>query len=407
MHEYPVITLLVLVTFLFGLFSKTAERSIITAPMAFVGLGLIASPLGFDLFTFSTDDQFIRIIAEITLVSILFVEASTLDLQKLIKDSQIPARLLLIGLPLTMLAGTLIAAPLFPELGWWSLALMAFILSPTDAALGQAVVSSPLVPERLRRAINVESGINDGLVLPPILICIAALAHPGGDSRDISYWIEFTTGQLVIGPIAGAFVGWFGGWAVDYCSRRRWMNTTFQRLSAISLAILAWALAEQFHGNGYIAAFFGGLMLDTKTHSVRERIQEYGETEGQQLSLFVFLIFGLAMVPAAHGYWTWQSWCYALLSLTVIRIIPVMLSLKGTSINMPERMFIGWFGPRGIASILYLEMVVIDLGDSALGQALSVVVLTVLLSVFLHGASAAPAAKLFSRNKTPAKQTAD
>jgi len=407
MHEFPVIILLVLATFVFGLFSKALERTPVTAPMIFVSLGALAGPLGFNLVEFSLDDQLIRVIAEITLVSILFVEASTIDLRKLLREKEIPARLLLIGLPITMLVGTLVAAPLFPQLGWWALALMAFILSPTDAALGQAVVNSPLVPERLRQAINVESGINDGLVLPPILFCMAALAQAAGDNRDATYWIDFTTGQLIIGPLAGALVGWLGGWAVDYCSRHRMMNATFQRLSAISLAILCWALAEEFHGNGYIAAFFGGLLLDTRTHAVRERIQEYGEAEGQQLSLFIFLIFGLAMLPAAQELWTWQSWAYALLSLTFIRILPVMLSLTGTSLSARERSFIGWFGPRGIASILYLEMVIIDLGDSGLREVLSVVVLTVLLSVFLHGASAAPAAKLFSRNKTPAKQTAD
>ena len=393
MHEYPIIVFLALLTFLYGLISKLSERTPVTAPMVFVAIGIAVSPLGFDLVNFTTDDVVIQIVAEITLVSILFIEASTIDLRALVRERGLPGRLLLIGLPLTMLLGTLIAAPLFPEFNWWLLALMAFILAPTDAALGQAVVTSPLVPEPIRRAINVESGINDGMALPPILVCIAALAAAAADQRDIVYLLEFTAGQLVIGPLAGAAVGWFGGMAVDYCSRHKLMNQTYQRLSAIALAIMAWGLAEQLHGNGYIAAFFGGLLLDTKTHSVRERIQEFGEAEGQQLALFIFLIFGLAMVPAAYEFWNWQSLVYALLSLTLIRMIPVLLSLRGTQLTHRDRFFIGWFGPRGIASVLYLEMVIIKLGLTGYNQMLSVVVLTVLLSVFLHGLTAVPLAR--------------
>ena len=393
MHEYPIIVFLALLTFLYGLISKLSERTPVTAPMVFVAIGIAVSPLGFDLVNFTTDDVVIQIVAEITLVSILFIEASTIDLRALVRERGLPGRLLLIGLPLTMLLGTLIAAPLFPEFNWWLLALMAFILAPTDAALGQAVVTSPLVPEPIRRAINVESGINDGMALPPILVCIAALAAAAADQRDIVYLLEFTAGQLVIGPLAGAAVGWFGGMAVDYCSRHKLMNQTYQRLSAIALAIMAWGLAEQLHGNGYIAAFFGGLLLDTKTHSVRERIQEFGEAEGQQLALFIFLIFGLAMVPAAYEFWNWQSLVYALLSLTLIRMIPVLLSLMGTQLTYRDRFFIGWFGPRGIASVLYLEMVIIKLGLTGYNQMLSVVVLTVLLSVFLHGLTAVPLAR--------------
>jgi len=393
MHDYPIIVFLALLTFLYGLISKLSERTPVTAPMVFVAIGIAVSPLGFDLVDFTTDDVVIQIVAEITLVSILFIEASSIDLRALVRERGLPGRLLLIGLPLTMLLGTLLAAPLFPEFNWWLLALMAFILAPTDAALGQAVVTSTLVPEPIRRAINVESGINDGMVLPPILVCIAALAAAAADQRDAIYWLEFTAGQLVIGPLAGAAVGWFGGMAVDYCSRHQLMNQTYQRLSAIALAILAWGLAEQLHGNGYIAAFFGGLLLDTKTHSVRERIQEFGEAEGQQLALFVFLIFGLVMVPAAYEFWNWQSLVYAVLSLTLIRMIPVLLALMGTQLARRDRVFIGWFGPRGIASVLYLEMVIIKLGLTGYNQMLSVVVLTVLLSVFLHGLTAVPLAR--------------
>ncbi len=393
MHEFPLILFLVLLTFAFGLVSQLPERWPFTGPMVFTAVGIAASPLGFNLVDFDIDDALIRIIAEITLVSILFVEASTIDLRKLVRERGVPMRLLLIGLPLTMALGTLVASPLFPGLSIGALALVAFVLSPTDAALGQAVVTSPDVPEHLRRAINVESGINDGMVLPPILICMAAVSATGQHTTE--YWIDFTFAQLVIGPAAGAAVGWFGGRLVDYCSTRDLMSPTFQRLSSVALAILAWALAEEFHGNGYIAAFFAGLMLGARTPIVRERIHEYGEAEGQQLTLFIFLVFGVALVPAAVPYWTWQTWVYAILSLTVIRMLPVALSLVGSDLPMRDRLFVGWFGPRGIASVLYLEMVILDIGLEGNEVVLSTVVLTVLLSIFLHGMTAVPLAKQY------------
>jgi NhaP-type Na+/H+ or K+/H+ antiporter len=162
------------------------------------------------------------------------------------------------------------------------------------------------------------------------------------------------------------------------------------------LAVLAYALAEIFHGNGFIAAFFGGLLLGTRTPIVRERIQEFGEAEGQQLALFVFLIFGLAAVPRAASYWDARAWLYAILSLTVIRMVPVAVCLLGARLGWRSISLVGWFGPRGIASVLYLLIVVNDLGLAGHERILSVIVLTVLLSVFLHGISAAPLSRLYA-----------
>ena len=395
MHDYPIILFLAALTFVFGLVSRLPERLPFTAPMAFVVVGILAGPMGLGWVELTLDDTLIRLLAEVTLVSILFVEASTLDLKRLIAERELPVRLLLLELPLTMLLGTLAGAPLFPEMGWWSLALLAFILSPTDAALGQVVVTSPRVPPPVRRAIAVESGVNDGLVLPPILICIAAILAVSDERAGVDYWLEFTFAQLVFGPLVGAAVGLAGGWLVDYCAQKRYMNATFQRLSAICLAVIAWALAEEVHGNGYIAAFVGGLLLGIRTHAVRERVQEYAEAEGQQLTLFVFLIFGLVMVPQAAPYWSWQGLLYAVLMLSLLRMLPVVLSLSGTGLSGKDKYFIAWFGPRGIASVLYLEMVILDLGVEGHETLLSVVVLTVLLSVFAHGLSAQPLSRLY------------
>jgi len=395
MHEYPIIIFTALLIFVFGLFSRLSERSPITGPMVFVAVGVIISPFGLDFLKIGLSAPLVRLTAEVTLVMVLFVDASTINLRALIKDKGLPIRLLGIGLPLTMVLGLILAVLLFDQMNIWEIALMAFILSPTDAALGQAVVSSEVVPEKIRQAINVESGLNDGIALPPILACLASLSA-ASEHAGAGYWMGFVIKQFFFGPLVGALVGWLGGQLVDRASKLGWMNSTFQRLTSASLAVLAFALAESFHGNGFIAAFFGGLLLGTHTPRVRERIQDFGEAEGQQLELFVFLILGLVLVPAAASHWDGKAWLYAVFSLTIIRMLPVAISLMGTSLSWSSIAFIGWFGPRGIASILYLLMVIMAIGSAGHEQMISIIVLTVLLSVFLHGISAVPLSRLYA-----------
>ena len=388
-----------LLIFIFGLFSRLSDRSPITAPMIFVAVGILVGPLGLDLFKSNLDSELVQTIAEVTLVLILFTDASGIDLRSLVKEYRIPLRLLFIGLPLTMVLGLLLAMPLFSGMGLWTMAMMAFILSPTDAALGQAVVNSEKVPEEIRESIGVESGLNDGIALPPIMACMAILAAAEGGHTDAGYWMVYALKQMAYGPVAGTLVGWFGGRLVEKASQKGWMNPTFQRLVSMSLSVMCYALAESLHGNGFIAAFFGGLMLGARTPEVRERIQNFGEAEGQYLMLFVFLIFGMVMVPNAVPHWNMQALLYALLSLSVIRMLPVAISLLGSGIKWGSVAFIGWFGPRGIASVLYSLMVVGQLGTKGYEQVLSVIVLTVLISVFVHGLSAVPLSALYG--KTP------
>jgi len=391
------ILLAAILTFCFGLFSRLADRSPVTAPMVFATVGILFGPLGLGVFSVTIDATLVQVIAEITLILVLFVGASVIDVRALFKEYKIPVRLLFIGLPLTMFLGAIIARQFFPGMNPWLIAMMAFILSPTDAALGQAVVASDEVPQKTRDSIAVESGLNDGIALPPILACMSALSASAGTHLDIGHWFTFTLEHIVFAPIIGGVVGWIGGMLVDRASKAGWMNPTFQRLTSISLAILIYSIAESLQGNGFIAAFFGGLLLGTKTPKVREQVQEFGDTEGQHLMLFVFLIFGLVMVPAAFKYWDTKALFYAVLSLTIIRMVPVAVSLIGIGMDWSTVGFIGWFGPRGIASVLYLLMVVGTLGIKGHEQMLSVIVLTVLISIILHGFSAVPLSKIYGR----------
>jgi sodium/hydrogen antiporter len=398
LHDYPIFIFAALLIFGFGLFSRASERTPISSAMVFVAVGMIAGPIGFGFLKEGIGGPLVRVLAEVTLVLMLFVDATTINLPSLVREKGVPFRLLFIGLPLTMGLGLILARLIFHSLNSWALALMAFILSPTDAALGQPVVTNPAVPESIREAINVESGLNDGIALPPILACIAGLSAAAAEKLGAQYWIGFTVKQFLFGPLLGALVGWLGGKLVDLASKAGWMNPTFQRLTGWSLAVIAFATAEFFHGNGFIAAFCGGLMLGTHSPIVRERIHEFGEAEGQQLALFVFLIFGLAVVPKAASYWDARAWFYAILSLTVVRMLPVAISLIGAKLDWLSIGLIGWFGPRGIASVLYLLMAVNDLGLAGYERILSVIVLTVLLSVFLHGITAVPLSRLYAKH---------
>ena len=397
MNDHPAIIFAAAMLFIFGLFSKLSDRSIFTAPMFFVLMGIVVGPLGLNLFSLHINNELIHILTEVTLIIILFIDASTINLKQLIQNKEIPRNLLLIGLPLTMLLGTVVAYFLFPDTNIYLLILMALILSPTDAALGQAVVKSSVVPLKVRRWISVESGFNDGIALPPIFACIALLSLETASTEH--HWALFLIQQILFGAVIGAGVGYIGGYLIEKFSKMNYMNHTFQQLASISLAILCFALAEMIHGNGFIAAFTGGLFLGlgTKTQLIKERIQEFGEAEGQMLILFVFLIFSMTMVPIAVEYWDTKAVIYSLLSLTVIRMIPVALSLMRQKINFGTILFIGWFGPRGIASVLYLLIVAKTIGVQGNEYILSIIVLTILLSVFLHGLTAVPFSKWYGK----------
>lgn len=399
MTEHPIFIFMALLILGYGLFSKRAEKSVVTAPMIFVIVGLLASLFNIDELNEGPKAGAVKVLAELTLMLVLFIDASTIDREKLKLDRSLPVRLLGIGLPLTMVLGALIAFAIFPEEKMWILILLAFILSPTDAALGQAVVTGQRVPQRIRQTINIESGLNDGIALPPILICIAILSGEGGEGQGIAYWVGFVGKQFVFGPLIGSLVGWVGGWLVEQASRRQWMNHIYQMLASLSIAILAYTMAEWMGGNGFIAAYFSGLMLGARTEAIRERLREFGEAESQILILIIFLLFGALLVPMSIPFWDWQAWIYAILSLTVIRMIPVAISLIGSGLKPKTIWFIGWFGPRGIASVLYLLMTVLTLDTPGYERLISVVALTVLLSIFLHGLTAVPFTRIFANEK--------
>jgi sodium/hydrogen antiporter len=327
---------------------------------------------------------------------VLFTDAASTNLSALRQNEALPLRLLGIGMPLTIVLGTAVAALVLTDLTFWEAAIVGVVLAPTDAALGQAVVSNPRLPLRMRQALGVEAGLNDGLSVP-FLALFLSLAEAEEEHLSAYIWIRFALEQVGFGILVGIGVGLVGGWLVRGASQRGWMTDSFQRLALLALAIIAWALADQIGGNGFIAAFVGGLLIGPSVKRLGERVIRFTEAEGQLLSLSVFFIFGVLVLGAIQPL-SWEVALYALLSLTLIRMLPVALSLYGTHLRGVSVLFAGWFGPRGLASIV-LGLIVVEEAPLLPGreEIEAVVALTVLLSVLLHGVTAVPLSAVYAR----------
>jgi NhaP-type Na+/H+ or K+/H+ antiporter len=329
----------------------------------------------------------VLLLGEITLAIVLFTDAAGINLSALRQDEGVPLRLLGIGMPLTIALGTIIAALVLTDLTFWEAAIVGTVLAPTDAALGQAVVNNPRVPVHVRQALNVEAGLNDGLSVP-FLALFLTLAVAKEELQPASYWIRFALEQIGFGILVGVGLSLAGGWLLRWASRRGWMTGSSQRLALLLLAIIAWALADTVGGNGFIAAFIGGLVIGPTVERVGERLIRFTEAEGHLLNLSVFFIFGALAVGVIQPL-SFRVVLYALLSLTLIRMIPTAVSLIGTRLSGLSMLFMGWFGPRGLASLVLGLIVVAEAPLLAGGLIEQVVALTVLLSVLLHGVSAA------------------
>jgi NhaP-type Na+/H+ or K+/H+ antiporter len=378
--------------------SRRIQNTILTLPMMYVVLGLLLSDRFLGIVELELDNELIRVVAELTLVLVLATDASRIDLRVLMRDHSLPLRLLGIGLPLTMIFGTIVAAVMFGVLSFWEAAILAVVLSPTDAGLGQAVVSNPHVPVRIRQTLNIESGINDGVVLPFLLLAIALALATESVSGSIDDWLLFAAGQIVLGVVAGVLVGYLGVKFIERGQEIGWMTTEFQKISAIVLALLAYGVAELIGGNGFIAAFCLGATVGNIDQTERANLlAEHVEVEVQLLMLLVFMIFGAVMLPPALDQVNGTIVLYAIISLTLIRMVPVALSLIGTKLRPLTILFLGWFGPRGVASILYIFTVLDAEGLNGGPIIYTTVMITVLFSIFAHGITAAPLAKWYGQ----------
>ena len=376
--------------FLYAQVSERLAMSPVTAPMVFTTVGLVTGAGGLDWFDIDAGDGAVEVLVEGTLVLVLFTDATRIDLEALGRESWLPARLLGIGLPLTFVAGTAVATVVLTELSLVEAALVAAILSPTDAALGQAVVSDSRLPVRLRQGLNVESGLNDGIVLPLVTVLLAVAAGESGRSGvgDVG---AFVAEQIGYGVVAGALIGALGGVIIRSNSLAGRIEGVYRQLATISVAVGAFAAAALVGGNGFIAAFVAGLAFGRVARRHCDDLQDFTEDEGELLTVITFTVFGAILVGPLLDDLTWAIALYAVLSLTLVRMVPVAVAMLGTGTLAETRLFVGWFGPRGLASILFGIVMLEELeGDAAATEVFLVVGWTVLVSVFAHGVTASP-----------------
>lgn len=342
---------------IYSLIAGRFESRLINGPLLFLLMGWLLGPGGIELLSLSIDSDGIKLLAELTLVIVLFSDAANTNWQVLLANRSLPIRLLLIGLPLTLLAGTLFGRWIYPDLPLLELAILSTILAPTDAALGKAVVSNPAVPAPLREGLNQESGLNDGICVPVLLLLLALIApteqHSGTGLLAITLLLE----EIGIGLLVAWGLTTFTLRLLKTSYLNGWQLPLWRQLTMPGLALLCFALAQTLGGSGFIAAFVGGLLMGRKLGEHKHAYLDSCEGYGDLLSVVIWMVFGATLMPMLTELLHWQYWLYAAASLTLLRMLPVWLSLLGTGLKLELKLFIGWFGPRGLASIVFAVMV--------------------------------------------------
>jgi NhaP-type Na+/H+ or K+/H+ antiporter len=395
---YVELAVLALFVFCYSLVAGRIERAATSGPMVFVVAGLLMGPLGLGWFDGDATSTELRVLADLTLATILFIDAANADLSTLRRQFRIPSRMLMLGLPGSIVLGTLFAAILFDALTLAEAAILATMLAATDAALGKAVVTNKAVPARIREGLNIESGLNDGLCVPILFVFIALATGSAAAEGGTSLAVKLVAEELGIGLAVGLGLTFVGTRVLRWCNERGWVTEIWMQVTVVALAIACFALAQSLHGSGYIAAFSGGLVFGFTAKESTHKMVLTAEATGETLALMTWMLFGALVIGQAFPYFTWQMLVYALLSLTVIRMLPIFLSLHGTGETTDSKLFLSWFGPRGLASIVFAIIVVNE--GVASGKFLAmVVILTVFSSLVAHGLSANPLAALIGKRE--------
>jgi NhaP-type Na+/H+ or K+/H+ antiporter len=401
------ITVLAAVFIAYALVAARLDRWSITAPMVFVAAG-VALGLGAPEWLGAIGDpELVRLIAELTLALILFADASTLPWSQVRRDEGLPARLLLVGFPLTVVAGIGLGIWLVPAAGWAAAALAATILAPTDAALGLGVFTSESVPSRIRRALNIESGLNDGMATPLVTLFLALLVAEEGVGPE--NWLAESVKELGLAVLVALLVGAVGGRLAAAAHNRGWTSPLSDRLAALASALLAYGGSVAIGGNGFVAAFGAGLLFGAASKEVLREAVEFTEDLGLFASFLVWGLFGALLVaPQLTDGASSTAIAYAVLCLTVVRMLPVAISTIGTGLRPASIFFMGWFGPRGLASVVFTLIAFESLQEGGLGTAtlIEIATWTIFLSVLAHGITAGPLSRWYGRRvaDAPAEQ---
>lgn len=385
----------VTLSFLYSLVSRRLERTVITAPIIFTVAGVLLSFNFEGVHELQMGRRDLLHLAEIGLVMLLFTDATHIHFRTLWNREKLPLRLLSIGMLLTIVLGAVAARLIFPELSLWEAGILAAILAPTDAGLGQVIVKSPRVPLSIRHSLDMEAGLNDGLSVPFLMffIAVARIGTEGSSGVLLKYLFE----QIVMGGLAGGAVGLIGGLLLGLARRRNWMSESVQQLGVVALPVMSMLACGPVGGSMFIAAYVAGLAIQAGFGDAEEQSIAFTEGWGQLFGYFVFFLFGLLAALAFRQFSLLHA-LYAVLSLTAVRMLPVAIALIGTGLSSATVLFMGWFGPRGLASIV-LGLVYLEEGARLPGEETIrlAVMATVLLSIFAHGVSALPGIGLYAR----------
>ena len=393
--ETGLVLFLILVV-LYTLFSKWLGRYSVTMPIVFVIAGALTGAQALGWITFSISQYNVEIFVEITLGLLLFADAATLDFRQVKDDASLPSRLLGISMPLTILMGALIAYLLAPKEGIGFALLIGTILAPTDAALGLAIFNNPRVPVRIRRALNVESGLNDGIATPLVNLFIAlSLEELSGKTG----WLVSAVSEIAIGVGIGIALGLVGGWLFSTAMKHDWTSHVARQLGNPALALLIFFISKGLGGNAFVAVFIAGILFGFATRHLLHEATEYTEITGTAFSLFVWILFGSGLVIQLFTDFNPLALIYALLSLTIVRMIPVAISMIGTRLRADTVLMMGWLGPRGLASVVFLIIAYEAAHEANVHTDILIGMAswTILLSVLLHGISALPLANWYAQ----------
>lgn len=396
------ITAVALLITVWSLLSGVLGRRNLTGPMIFVVVGYGLGNSDWGVLPVDATAESVQLIAEVTLALLLFSDASRVSLAELRRDAGLPTRLLAIGLPLTVVIGAATAFVVLTDLPWSLALFIGAALAPTDAALSAAVINDDRVPPRLRRSLNVESGLNDGVATPVVTVALAlAAAELGLKAESETVAASAVALELLGGAAAGLAVGALGAVGLNGAVRRGWTAPGAQQMATLALAVTAFTLANAAEANGFIAAFIAGITFGAvidRSEVDAERAVELPELGGELLALVVWFLFGAGLLPIVVGEIDVAMVAYAVLSLMLLRMVPVAVALIWSGIPRREVLFLGWFGPRGLASVVFALLAVERLAEAEeplVGRAIATVGLTVLLSVVLHGVTAGPAGRRF------------
>jgi NhaP-type Na+/H+ or K+/H+ antiporter len=375
--------------------SGRLERLNVSGAMFFTSAGLLVGPV-LGLVDLQVRGEQVKVLAEITLTLVLFADASRISLRALRHEFAVPLRLLGIGLPLMIAAGALVGAAVLPGVSLAEALVLAIVLACTDAALGQAVVSDERVPSRIRQGLNVESGLNDGLCVPLFFIAIAiAEANAGTASSHSAAQLVFE--QIGYGLVGGVVAGVLGGIALQAATRRRMIEPHWLQILSAASALLAAGVASGLGGSIFIAAFMGGVLFGSLRRDAGGEVTQLVEEGGELFNAVTFIVFGAVILGPLLDEVTWQVALYAVLSLTIVRMLPVALAMLGTGARAPTVAFLGWFGPRGLASIVFAVILIDDSDLPHIHTLLLTITVTIALSVYAHGLTARPLTERYAR----------